>query len=495
MPSFQQEFFPSVYEANQENQGSTDPWCVYDSATLQLFTSSLFLAGLVISLPAAYATRRLGRKFTMICSATCFLIGATLNAAAQDLAMLIIGRIFLGFGVGGANQTVPLYLSEMAPFKLRGALNNLFQLLTTLGILIAQLVNYAVKDWAEGWRLSLGLAAVPAIILLLGGIFLPESPNSLVERGYNDSGRAVLEKLRGTIEIDSELDDIVAAADEAKKVSAIQSFKYQFEKAYLPMFITTIAISFFQQFTGINSIMFYVPVLFSSLGSGHEAALLNAVIIGCFNVAATLVAIFTVDKLGRRTLLLEGGIQMFVSMVVTSVILGVEFSQYDASDLPAEVAIGVLVVIIVFVTGFAWSWGPLGWLVPSEIQSLETRAAGMATCVMINFFFSFLIGQLFLSMLCAMEWGVFLFFAGFVVLMTCFVFFLLPETKGLPIERVQAKFAKHKLWSKLMGPAAAEIIARDKAQIADRKAADDASKVEAVKDGPDTAAADFAKIS
>jgi MFS family permease len=249
-PAFQQKFFPDVYEANLANEGNTDPWCVYNSATLQLFTSSLFLAGLVISLPAAYATRRFGRKFTMICAATCFIIGAALNAAAENLAMLIVGRTFLGFGIGGSNAVVPLYLSEMAPFKLRGALNNLFQLLTTLGILIAQLVNYALVSVDWGWRLSLGLAAVPAIVLLLGGIFLPESPNSLIERGYNDSGRAVLEKLRGTEEIQAEYDDIVLAAEESKKISAMQSFKAQFQPAYLPMFITTISIAFFQQFTG-----------------------------------------------------------------------------------------------------------------------------------------------------------------------------------------------------------------------------------------------------
>jgi hypothetical protein len=195
-----------------------------------------------------------------------------------------------------------------------------------------------------------------------------------------------------------------------------------------------------------------------------------------------------------------GGIQMFIAMVITAVVLGVEFTTYNTSNLPSSVAIGVLVVIIVFVCGFAWSWGPLGWLVPSEIQSLETRAAGMATCVIINFLFSFVIGQCFLSMLCSMEWGVFLFFAGFVVLMTAFVFFLLPETKGLPIEQVQAKFAKHKLWSRLMGPAAGEILARDKAQRADRRAADAARKVEGGKDDAidisDTAvdaAADLAK--
>lgn len=233
--------------------------CRYNSHTLQLFTSSLFLAGLVISLPAAYATRKFGRKFTMICAAAFFLIGSALNAAAQNLAMLIVGRIMLGFGIGSANAVVPLYLSEMAPFKLRGALNQLFQLQTTLGILIAQLINYGVSEWDQGWRLSLGLAAVPALILLLGGLLLPESPNSLVERGYEAAGREVLEKLRGTTAINAEFEDIKQAVTEAQKISAIDSFRTQFTRPYLPMFYVTIAIAFFQQLSGINSIMFYVP--------------------------------------------------------------------------------------------------------------------------------------------------------------------------------------------------------------------------------------------
>ena len=210
-------------------------------------------------MPAAYATRRFGRKFTMICAATFFLIGAALNAAAQNLAMLIVGRVMLGFGIGSANAVVPLYLSEMAPYKLRGALNQLFQLLTTLGILIAQLINYGVAEWDEGWRLSLGLAAVPALILLIGGFLLPESPNSLVERGFETAGRQVLEKLRGTTLVNAEFEDIKQAVTEAKKVSAIDSFRTQFTKPYLPILIVTVAIAFFQQLSGINSIMFYVP--------------------------------------------------------------------------------------------------------------------------------------------------------------------------------------------------------------------------------------------
>lgn len=304
MASFQKKFFPDVYERTESGASSDSLYCVYSDHLLALFTSSLFLAGMFISLPASYVTRKYGRKITMIFAGACFLLGSALNSAAQNLAYLIVGRIFLGFGIGSANVVVPLYLSEQAPYKLRGALNQMFQLAVTIGILTAQLINYGTQEWEEGWRLSLGLAGVPAVILLLGGIFLPESPNSLIERGQDAKGRAILEKLRGTTEVDAEYDDIKEAVFQASQVSSAQSWRAQFTKPYLPALILTVGIAMLQQFTGINAIMFYVPVLFSTLGSGRSAALLNTVIIGAVNVVATFVAIFSVDKVGRRKLFL-----------------------------------------------------------------------------------------------------------------------------------------------------------------------------------------------
>ena len=298
----------------------------------------------------------------------------------------------------------------------------------------------------------------------MGGIFLPESPNSLVERGFESEGRAILEKLRGTSEVDAEFEDIKDAVNQANQVSAAQSWKAQFTKPYLPALILTVGIAMLQQFTGINAIMFYVPVLFSTLGSGRSASLLNTVIIGAVNVLATFVAIFTVDKAGRRRLFLVGGIQMVLALVCTGVLIGVEFGKYG-TNLPQGTAIAILIVICVFVSAFAYSWGPLGWLVPSELQTLETRAAGMSSAVVVNFLFSFVIGQAFLSMLCSMRWGVFIFFAAWGVVMTIFIFFLLPETKGVPVEKVQVLFAQHPTWRKVMGASAADdIIYRDASQ-------------------------------
>jgi len=155
---------------------------------------------------------------------------------------------------------------------------------------------------------------------------------------------------------------------------------------------------------------------------------------------------------------------------ITAAVLGTEFGKYTSGVLPSHVAIGVLVVICVFVAGFAWSWGPLGWLVPSEIQTMETRAAGMSVAVTVNFLFSFIIGQVFLSMLCTMKWGVFLFFAGWVVIMSLFIFFFLPETKNVPVEQVHVLFARHPLWGRFMGSSAQRVIDHSDERIEAKKA-------------------------
>ena len=176
--SFLKEFFPSVY-ASEQSSDLNGPYCTFNSASLQFFTSVLFLAGLITSPIASWVSDKRGRLVSMFIAAVFFLVGAALNAAAQDLAMLYIGRCCLGCGIGFANSSVPVYLSESAPFRFRGALNQLFQLATTIGIFVAQLVNYGVRNWESGWRLSLGLAAVPALVLLVGSLILPESPNSL----------------------------------------------------------------------------------------------------------------------------------------------------------------------------------------------------------------------------------------------------------------------------------------------------------------------------
>ncbi|KAL2484023.1 Sugar transport protein 1 [Forsythia ovata] len=450
MDSFLKKFFPSVYR-KQNADKSTNQYCKFDSQTLTMFTSSLYLAALLSSLVASTVTRKLGRKLSMLFGGVLFCAGALINGFAQHVWMLIVGRILLGFGIGFANQSVPLYLSEMAPYKYRGSLNIGFQLSITVGILVAQVLNYffAKIKGGWGWRLSLGGAMVPALIITVGSLVLPETPNSMIERGQHDEARIKLKRIRGVDNVDEEFNDLVVASEESRKVE--HPWRNLLQRKYRPQLTMAILIPFFQQLTGINVIMFYAPVLFKTIGFGSDASLMSSVITGGVNVLATLVSIYGVDKWGRRFLFLEGGLQMLVCQIVVAICIGVKFGvNGDPGELPKWYAVVVVLFICVYVAGFAWSWGPLGWLVPSEIFPLEIRSAAQSINVSVNMVFTFAIAQIFLAMLCHLKFGLFLFFAFWVVIMTIFVFFFLPETKNIPIEEMVIVWKKHWFWSRFI---------------------------------------------
>uniref|UniRef100_A0A2N9FKV3 Major facilitator superfamily (MFS) profile domain-containing protein n=1 Tax=Fagus sylvatica TaxID=28930 RepID=A0A2N9FKV3_FAGSY len=432
----------------QNDSGSENEYCKFDSELLTLFTSSLYVAALVASFIASTITRVFGRKISMFLGGVVFLLGSILNGAAVNIEMLIIGRLLLGVGVGFANQSVPVYLSEMAPAKIRGALNIGFQMAITIGILVAQLVNYGTAkiEGGWGWRVSLALAGVPAILMTLGSLFLPDTPNSIIERGGNDKAKEMLQKIRGTKNVDDEFQDLVDATEAAKKVE--HPWRTITQPRYRPQFIMCILIPFFQQLTGINVIMFYAPVLFKTLGFGDDASLMSAVITGTVNVIATLVSIFSVDRFGRRILFLEGGAQMIICQIAVGIMIGLKFGVTGEGTLSKFDANFILFLICAYVAAFAWSWGPLGWLVPSEICPLEIRSAGQAINVSVNMLFTFVIAQIFLFMLCHMKFGLFFFFAGFAIIMTIFVYFFIPETKNVPIEEMNRVWKAHWFWGK-----------------------------------------------
>ncbi|URD82838.1 Sugar transport protein [Musa troglodytarum] len=446
MDDFLEEFFPVVYE--RKHKAKEDNYCKYDNQGLQLFTSSLYLAALVSSFVASKVCTKHGRRLTMQAASVFFLIGVVLNAAARNIAMLIIGRILLGVGVGFANQAVPLFLSEIAPVHIRGALNILFQLDVTIGIFVANIVNYFVSNihpW--GWRLALGLAGVPATMLCLGSMVIAETPTSLIEREQLMEGLAMLKKIRGTDNVNAEYEEILHACEMARQVK--RPFRNLMKRSSRPQLVIAIAMQVFQQFTGINAIMFYAPVLFQTIGFKNDASLLSAVITGIVNVLSTVVSVVLVDKLGRRFLLLEACGQMLITQVAIGGVLLVNLKS--TNELEHGVAVWVVVLVCLFVSSFAWSWGPLGWLIPSETFPLATRTAGYAFAVSSNMLFTFVIAQAFLSMMCHLRAGIFFFFAAWIVVMGLFVIFLLPETKNVPIDEMSERvWKRHWFWKRFM---------------------------------------------
>ncbi|XP_034202203.1 hexose carrier protein HEX6-like [Prunus dulcis] len=450
MEPFLKKFFPEVYTKMKEDT-KTSNYCKFDSQLLTTFTSSLYIAGLVASFFASSVTRAFGRKPSILVAGALFLFGLALGGAATNIVMLIFGRILLGVGVGFANQSVPLYLSEMALPRHRGAFNIGFQLCVGIGVLSANLINFGTEKitGGSGWRISLSLAAVPASILTLGALFLPETPNSFIQ-STNDHqiAKSMLQRTRGCEDVQAELDDLIKASDNSKTIK--YPFKKLMQRKYRPQLVMAIAMPFFTQVTGINVFSFYAPILFRTLGLSESMSLLSAVMsTGAAGTSATFISMLMVDKLGRRALFAIGGIQMFVSQVIVGSIMAAELG--DIGGMNKGYAYLVLIFVCVYVAAFAWSWGPLGWLIPSEIFPLEIRSAGQSVTVAVNFVSTFVIAQSFLSMLCHFKSGIFFFFGGWVMVMTGFVYLLLPETANIPIEKMDRVWREHWFWNRYVG--------------------------------------------
>ncbi|GLT31136.1 hypothetical protein SLA2020_058960 [Shorea laevis] len=448
MVPFLKKFFPSILRKAAE--AKTNVYCIYDSEVLTAFTSSLYIAGLAASLIASRLTAALGRRNTMVLGGCTFFTGAAINGGAENIAMLIIGRILLGFGVGFTNQAAPVYLSEVAPPKWRGAFNTGFQFFLGIGVVASNCINYATAKHSWGWRVSLGLAVVPAAIMTIGALLISDTPSSLVERGKLDQARKSLLNVRGKdANIEAEMTELVKASEVAKAANQ-EPFVTIFERQYRPHLVMSIAIPFFQQVTGINIIAFYAPILFQSVGFGSDSALIASIILGLVNLGSILVSTGVVDRFGRRFLFLIGGIQMFLCQVGVAIVLATTTGVSGTKPIPKGYAILVLVLMCIYAAGFGWSWGPLSWLIPSEIFPMKIRPTGQSVSVAVNFAVTFVLSQTFLTMLCHFKFGTFLFYAGWIAVMTIFVALFLPETKGIPLDSMYTVWEKHWYWRRFV---------------------------------------------
>ncbi|KAK9811165.1 hypothetical protein WJX73_007732 [Symbiochloris irregularis] len=444
MPGFLEQFFPGVLEEvdrdNTPGDTSRERFCQYNNQGLQWFTSSMFIAGAAACLPAGWITRKYGRKFAMLVAGLLFTAGVALSTAAWSLWVLILGRVLLGLGNSFGTIAVTLYNSEMAPAHIRGRLNQLFQLILSLGALVGQAINIGTtRIYPWGWRLSMGCAAVPSIILTLGGVLLPDTPNSLLQRGKDEAARAVLIKVRGTADVEEEFGDIRAAVQQAEQVK--NPYRTICKRAYRPQLLIPLSVQIFHQWSGINTVTFFSPELLVSLGMPQKTALIATLLNTIASHLSTYVAIIVADKFGRRPLFIIGAIQEAVALVLIAVLIATLGEKLWTA--------WVVAIILCFYTGsFNASWAPLTWLYSSEIQPLETRAAGQSLSTLWWMILAFVVGQTYLTMLCALEWGLYLFFAGACILAAVTTYFLYPETKGLGIEETPQVFQQHWFWGR-----------------------------------------------
>jgi sugar porter (SP) family MFS transporter len=392
--------------------------------------SALLLGAMVGAALAGPLSDRLGRRRLIIAAAVVFSLGALLAAVAPGVGVLLAARFILGIAVGCAALVVPLYLSEIAPTEIRGAISSLNQLMIVGGILTAYLVN-AVLASSEAWRVMLGLAVVPSIVLLVGMIWMPETPRFLVRAGEEDEARDVLEAVRDDERPDRELQEI----REVEREQSGGGLRELGAAWVRPALLVACGLAVFQQLIGINTIIYYAPTTLTNVGYSDQSAIYANIVIGVLNVAMTIVAIRLVDRVGRKPLLLAG----LAGMVTSLAVLGLSLSIMSEPQSPGDpAAIITLVCLAAFIASFAATWGPVVWVMLPEVLPLSVRGAALGVAVCLQWLANFAVSQSFPPMIDA--WGAGTVFLGYAV-MGCiaavFVVKFVTETKGRSLEEIE----------------------------------------------------------
>ena len=371
-----------------------------------------------------------GRKKVLLLSGLLFTLSALGSAVPDNLTQFVLARFIGGLGVGSASMLSPLYISEIAPAKIRGMLVTLYQLAIVFGINIIYIVNYLIANTHDqvwnvqlGWRYMLGSEGIPAILFFILLFFVPESPRWLVKENRSDEALKILNKINRPEETHRILKEIKEAVNE-EKGSFLDLFKPGIRKAM----VVGSVLAFFSQVTGINAIIYYAPEIFKQVGFGSESALFQTMIIGFVNMLFTLVAIRFIDYWGRRTLLIWG-----ISGMV-SCLLGMGMFFYF------EITSGSLLLLFIlgFIASFASSLGPIPWVLISEIFPTKTRGTAMSFSIVILWLGVVLITQFF-PVLLSLFGGAFTFWIFMInaLILLIFTLIFIPETKQKTLEEIQ----------------------------------------------------------
>ncbi len=418
------------------------------NSRLGFVVSSALIGCIIGGISGGIISKRLGRKNGLILAAILFLISAIGSSIPEMfikplggadhtfIYIFIFYRIIGGIGVGLASMLSPLYIAETAPANLRGKLVSMNQFAIIFGMLVVYFVNYYIarqgdESWldAVGWRWMFASESIPATLFLILLFFVPDTPRSLMLKSKPEKALEVLTKVNG--------------AEKAKKILAEIENTVVHHSGKLFSFGTTVIVigillSVFQQFVGINVVLYYAPEIFKSMGSGTDVALLQTIIIGSVNLIFTILAIMTVDKYGRKPLMIIGALGMALSMFA----LGTTFFTQS-------IGLGALFFMLTYVASFAMSWGPVCWVLLSEIFPNKIRGRALAVAVAAQWISNYLVSWTFPMMdkntylLEKFNHGFAYWIYGFMgILAMILVWKFVPETKGKTLEEVE------KIWRK-----------------------------------------------
>lgn len=412
------------------------------------FTASSALLGCVIGgAISGFMASRLGRKKSLIAAAMMFFISAVgswgpesgiLPYGEPTMTLLVVFnlyRVLGGIGVGLASAVCPMYIAEISPAKIRGTLVSCNQFAIIFGMLVVYFVNYMIRnhlgDTAEaiqtamvdiGWRRMFLSEAVPAGTFCLLVLLVPETPRFLALKGRDERAFSILERINGTVQAREILSEIKATVNEKRE----RIFTYG-----VTVIVVGVLLSFFQQAVGINVVLYYAPRIFQNMGASGDASMIQTVVMGIVNIIFTVVAIFTVDKVGRKPLLIIGSIGMMVGMAALAVL---SFCN--------SIGMAALVFIIIYTASFMMSWGPICWVLISEIFPNTIRSQAVAVAVAAQWISNFLVSSTFPSL---SEWSIgstYCIYALMSLLSAIFVWKWVPETKGKTLEDMSALWGK-----------------------------------------------------
>lgn len=418
------------------------------NARLGLVVSSALIGCIIGGLFGGIISKKLGRKKGLILAAVLFLLSAFGSAMPEILIkpigeadhtfiyIFIIYRIIGGIGVGLASMLSPLYIAEIAPAKIRGKLVSMNQFAIIFGMLVVYFVNYFISlqgddSWLNtiGWRWMFASEAIPAGLFILLLFFIPDTPRYLVLKSQPEKALDILTKINGLKEAKKILADIQ---------NTVVSHSGKLFSFGIGVIIIGILLSVFQQFVGINVVLYYAPEIFKSMGSGTDTALLQTIIVGAVNLIFTVLAIILVDKFGRKPLMIIGALGMAVSMFALGSAFFID-----------SVGMFALICMLVYVASFAMSWGPVVWVLLSEIFPNKIRGRAMAVAVAVQWISNYLVSWTF-PMMNKSSYLLEQFNHGFAywiygimgILAMVFVWKFVPETKGKTLEEME------NLWNK-----------------------------------------------